>query len=250
MQIRTLATLLILVTAAAVVSAQGSSPTLGPRPPSTGTYAPVGGGTLPSPGAVGGGVLGNPGQPGSGGGVPSDPVGNGSGGDPTTGSGRPTLPWPGRPTPVGVTVPPANPPGPGLPAPPVGPGPPPGPPTNPGGKPMPVGRTGNTPHGLPFAYDRWENWWTLNRDRYLDVSRTFAARAQSAEMSGDTFLGGAIEDQLASPIFLRRATVGRMLLPVLRASLEDPSEAMRALAGRWSWARLGHFHWNTACGRG
>jgi HEAT repeat protein len=95
---------------------------------------------------------------------------------------------------------------------------------------MPVGRTGNTPHGLPFAYDRWENWWTLNRDRYLDVSRTFAARAQSAEMSGDTFLGGAIEDQLASPIFLRRATVGRMLLPVLRASLEDPSAVVRGEA--------------------
>ena len=231
MRPRTLVTLLMLANLLAMATAQVSPPTLLPRSPPTGTYAPPGGGTLSPPGAVGGGALGNPGAPGMGGGAaPGGQTGNGAGGDPGAGSGQPPLPWLGRPSHVGVTAPAPHPPGPGLPAPPIGPGPPPGPPVNPSGKPRPVGRTTSTPYGLPFAYDRWENWWMLNRDHYLDVSRSFADRAQSAEMSGDTFLGATIEDHLAAPISSHRATVGRMLIPILRASLDHPSAVVRGEA--------------------
>lgn len=212
-----------------LVAAQTRPPAPTPPRPVITPYTPQGGGNTPNAPPVGGGTtpgVTDPVAPG----VTPTPGGGNTTPKPPSGPGRPILPVPGGNTVGGgqPVAPPAN-PAPGLPAPPIGPTPPPGPRGGPLGEVRPVNGRTMTPFGLPYGFERWENWWALNNDRYLDVNQTFASRI-TVERSGDEFLGAPLEPSLGSPVFLNRETVTRSLIPVLRHLLDHPTAIVRGEA--------------------
>lgn len=153
----------------------------------------------PGPTNPGGGSYGGPGDT-----VPGGPGDTGGGQGGGAGPGAPT---PGQPIPGS--------------APPLGPG------SWPGGRPA---TGGNGISVLQLAPDTatWEAWWTLNRDRYLNVKAAiYAADASAAPATGGTGLARRRPD----PRF-----VADRVLPILSAIVErdaDPglvSEALIALA--------------------
>lgn len=195
---------------------------------SPGGAGPVGSGSPTYQGPVGGGsppLL----PPSSTGGNPAPEPPPSSA--PTPEPPRPSFPRPMRPGPPvtrsGVIIPPAAPYGGPRPAP-VGPFPGSPSPNNPNA-PGAGGKT-TTPYYFPFPTDRWENWWYLNHDRFLDLTRSFAARAETAEASGDEFLGFSPPTSGAHPVYLDRSSVHKELLPILIEHLSDGNAVVRGEA--------------------
>jgi len=194
--------------------AQSVRPGTAARPPSAGYGGPAG------TGPVGGGA---PNQ----GPIPSNP-----GAPVPTPVGEPGDPPPGTNPPVGGTTPSSTAgvgsgPGAGGAGSPAGGGRP-----GRGGKPGRKSdrRGGRTALGLAYPVDRWENWWALNQDQYLEVDRSYATRARIAEPSRDEFLGAEDVDDPASPVSFHRRAVKKQLIPVLLDYLHHSSPSVRGEA--------------------
>jgi len=143
--------------------------------------------------------------------------------DPTA----PTVP-PSGPTPA-PTFPPGTTPGPGGRLP--GGGPHVGPRVGPtGGQ---AGRTGVTPgprkqgRSTP-GFERWEFWWTYNRERFLDLKRRLNDRIGSTPGGADWLLGRRTELRVVERI--TRRVIDDELLPALLARLTDEHFDVRAAA--------------------
>ena len=211
-------TLLLLILSASLAWAQDRPTPHEPRP--------IGIGTSPAGGGVGVGV----GEPGGAAGTGSGSAGGGVTG-PSTGAGAPPpVVIGGFPFPVGYGLPRGSF---GLPR---------GPRRPTGGSARPripprrpvagkgTGRVTVMGGRLPFADDRWENWWLFNQDRYLDMDRRYAARARVIEMNGDTFLGAVPSFDPASPLARHRAWVRHRVAPLASSFLSHSTAAVRAEA--------------------
>lgn len=117
-----------------------------------------------------------------------------------------------------------------LPVRPVGPIPLPTPiPPAPGQNP-PHAKAASTPFGLPWPQEQWENWWALNAERHLELTRSYAARSRLAEASGDSFLGALGGPFDEAPMDTARLLVVARCRPVLKPLLQDNNAIVRGEA--------------------
>lgn len=205
-----------------------------PRPTLGGNFVPVGGGVL-CPGApVGGGTPGTPvgGGTASGGGGTA-PGGGGapaSGGGSSHGSGGypgPPIPGPGG-TPTGAGSGPGAPPvpnpgnGPG----PVGPPPPPAPLANE----RAFGFFARSAFGKGLAANRWEIWWRLNQEAYLDGRGREGGVPRAVSRTADLDLGDLVGGDLVPPSAGRGEAARSLLLPLLLDATSHDAATVRAEA--------------------
>lgn len=117
-----------------------------------------------------------------------------------------------------------------LPPRPVGPIPQPAPiPPAPGQTPAHA-RPATTPFGLAWPQEQWENWWALNAERHLDLTRSHAARSRLAEASGDSFVGALGGPFDAAPVDAARERILKRSRAVLLPLLKDSNATVRAEA--------------------
>ncbi len=117
-----------------------------------------------------------------------------------------------------------------LPVRPVGPIPqpaavPPAPGQNP-----PQAKAASTPFGLPWPHEQWENWWALQAERHMELTRSFSARSRLAEASGDSFLGELGGRFNEAPMDTARLLVVARCRPLLLPLLRDSSSLVRGEA--------------------
>jgi HEAT repeat protein len=98
------------------------------------------------------------------------------------------------------------------------------------GQTPPQPRPATTPFGLAWPQDQWENWWALNAERHLDLTRSFAARSRLAEATGDAFVGSRGGPFDAAPVDTARVRILQRSRPLLLQLLKDSNATVRGEA--------------------